>query len=79
MLLLEMRAVSMIFVAVPRMVVVALSILVVFFVVISVIGSRYSRTAQGRARHEAEHGMDYRPSTGSLTRARSFNPQLAEL
>jgi len=49
MLLLEIGAVSMVFVAVPRMVVVAVSIVVTFFLVILVVGLRYDRTDQGGA------------------------------
>lgn len=58
MLLLEIGAVSMIFVAVPRMVVVAVSIVVAFFVVISVIGSRYDRSDQGGAQHECTQNWE---------------------
>ena len=44
MLLLEIRAVSVIFVAVPRVIIVAVSIVVAFFLVIPIISSRYDRT-----------------------------------
>src|SRR5271165_443425 len=57
MLLLEIGAVSVILVAVPRMVVVALSIVVAFFVVI-VLGSRYGRTDQGGAQHERSQNQE---------------------
>ena len=58
MLLLEIGAVSMIFVAVPRMVVVALSIVVAFFGVIVVISSCYRRADQDGAQRERAHNQE---------------------
>lgn len=52
MLLLEIGAVSMVFVAVPRMVVMVLSIVVAFFLVTSVVSPHYSRTDQSNAQRE---------------------------
>lgn len=52
MLLLEIRTVSTIFAAVPRMVVVAVSIVVAFFLVIFVPGPHYRGTDQAGAQHE---------------------------
>jgi hypothetical protein len=49
MLLLEINTVRMIFVTVPRMVVVAVAILVAFFVRISL---PYNRAGQGGAQHQ---------------------------